>query len=86
MSEHSEHAGRNVRRIRREREMTQAQLARPARIPQQQLSAYENGLRMPVTVVKRIARILGVHPDDLLEAPLPSSAALSGRVTSVASV
>ena len=64
-----EHVGRNVRRIRREREITQTQIARAVKISQQLLSNYEHGLRMPLPLIDRIARILGVSSDELLREP-----------------
>ena len=67
-----ENAGRNLRRIRRERDLTQTQLARLGKIKQQQLSAYENGLQMPLALIARLARILGVDPNELLGDPRPA--------------
>lgn len=61
--------GMNVRRIRRAREWSQTQVARSARITQQQLSDFENGLRMPLPILKRLARVLGVPVDELLGEP-----------------
>ncbi len=61
-----EDIGRNLRKIRRDRDFTQTQLARFAGIRQQELSAIERGLQPPLALVDRFARALGVHPDELL--------------------
>jgi transcriptional regulator with XRE-family HTH domain len=68
--------GRNLRRIRRERDLAQDQVAGLAGIRQQQLSAIENGLEPPLALVDRLARVLCVTPDELLResrAPQPTA-------------
>lgn len=64
-----EHVGYNVRKLRRERDLTQSQVARFARIRQQELSAIERGLRPRSELLDRFARALGVSVDDLLREP-----------------
>lgn len=61
-----ENIAHNLRKIRRDRDFTQTQLARFARIRQQELSAIERGLQPPLDLVDRLARALGVHPNELL--------------------
>jgi transcriptional regulator with XRE-family HTH domain len=65
-----EHVGRNLRRLRRERDLTQAQVARFAGIRQQELSAIERGLRPKSALLDRLAFALGVPTEDLLRAPI----------------
>ena len=61
-----EDVGRNLRKLRRDRDLTQEQVARFAGIRQQELSAIERGLQPPLVLVDRLARALGVHPNELL--------------------
>ena len=61
----------NVRRIRRDRDLTQAQLARLVGIRQQELSALEHGLQPKLALVERIARVLGVHVNELFRSREP---------------
>lgn len=61
-----EDVGRNLRKLRRDRDLTQAQVARFAGIRQQELSAIERGLQPKLALVDRLARALGVHPNALL--------------------
>ena len=61
-----EDVGRNLRKIRRDRDLSQTQVARLANIRQQELSAIERGLQPPLALVDRLARVLGVHPNALL--------------------
>ena len=61
-----EDVGRNLRRLRRERDLTQGQVARFARVRQQDVSAIERGLRPPSALVDRLARALGVDANELL--------------------
>jgi transcriptional regulator with XRE-family HTH domain len=61
--------GAVVRRLRREQDLTQAQLARRAGVTQGHLSLIESGAR-PNTgalIVRRLARALGVPVGELLE-------------------
>jgi len=62
--------GLNVRRIRKDRELTQEKLAMESEIDLTYLGGIERGRRNPsVAVVGRIAGVLGVHPRELFEDP-----------------
>jgi transcriptional regulator with XRE-family HTH domain len=63
------HVGRNLRKIRRDRDLSQTVVSRLAGIRQQELSAIENGLQPKLALVERLSRVLGVHPDALLCTP-----------------
>jgi transcriptional regulator with XRE-family HTH domain len=59
--------GRNIRRIREERQLPQDELAHRAEIHVTYLSGVENGRRnITVTVLERIARALGVSEELLV--------------------
>ena len=61
--------GANVRRLRKERGLTQEQLALDAAIDLTYLGGIERGRRNPsVVVLGRVAAVLGVTPSMLLEA------------------
>jgi transcriptional regulator with XRE-family HTH domain len=68
--------GRNLRKIRRDRDLTQTQVARFAGIRQQELSAIERGLQPRSELIDRLARTLGVHPDALLREERPAAPSL----------
>ncbi|MGA8208743.1 MAG: helix-turn-helix domain-containing protein [Nocardioidaceae bacterium] len=58
----------DIRGERRAAGLSQSQLARAAAIPQPNLSAYENGRRVPSPeVLKRIRRALAVRPSQRVE-------------------
>jgi transcriptional regulator with XRE-family HTH domain len=60
--------GQNVRRLRKERGLTQEQLAMETAIDLTYLGGIERGRRNPsVSVLGRLAAALEVHPKDLLE-------------------
>ena len=60
-------AGRNVRRVRQEKGMTQEQLAEVSGFSQQYISGLEQGRRNPTVVtVYELATALGVNYLDLL--------------------
>lgn len=61
-----EDVGPNLRKLRRERDLTQGQVARFADIRQQEVSAIEHGFQPKLALVDRLARALGVHPNELL--------------------
>lgn len=62
-----EQLGATVRRLRRERGLSQVALADLARISQSQVSTLETGEHEPgVLTVVRVARALHVEPEDLL--------------------
>lgn len=59
--------GENVRRLRKERGLTQEQLAMEVAIDLTYLGGIERGRRNPsICVIARVAEALGVHPQDLL--------------------
>jgi len=61
--------GANVRRLRKERGLTQEQLAMETEIDLTYLGGIERGRRNPsVSVLGRLANALGVHPRDLFNA------------------
>lgn len=63
-----EHFGKNVRRIRREREITQEELAGRANIRRSYLTDMEAGRRNPsITVAFQIAKALEVSMGSLLD-------------------
>lgn len=58
----------DVRAERRALGLSQVQLARAANVSQPNLSAYENGRRVPsVDVLERITRVLTVRPSERIE-------------------
>lgn len=60
--------GRNVRRLRRERELTQEQFAERSGFSQQYLSGLEQGRRNPTVItVHELAQALGVKAWELLK-------------------
>ena len=60
--------GENVRRLRKERELTQEKLAMEVGIDLTYLGGIERGRRNPsVDVLGRLAAALDVHPRDLLD-------------------
>jgi transcriptional regulator with XRE-family HTH domain len=59
--------GRNVRRLRRARKLTQEALAHAAEIDTRYVGGIERGQENPsVAVLGRLAEVLGVHPSALL--------------------
>jgi transcriptional regulator with XRE-family HTH domain len=60
--------GRNIRRFRRERDLTQEQLAHLAGIDMRYLGGVERGEHNPtVDVLGRLAGAMDVHPRDFFE-------------------
>lgn len=60
--------GRNLRRLRRERQMTQEELAETAGVSSRYVALIEAGARNPtLTVLLELARALGAHPGDLFD-------------------
>ncbi len=73
--------GITVRRLRKERGMSQESLGKALGITFQQIQKYERGTnRVSASMMVKAARALGVQPADLLPrtdaAPLPTSASL----------
>ena len=59
--------GRNVRSLRKQRHLTQEELAALCHVHQHYISDIERGVRnVALRVVEAIARALGVHEKDLL--------------------
>ena len=59
--------GRNVRSLRKQRHLTQEELAALGQVHQHYISDIERGVRnVSLRVVETIARALGVHEKDLL--------------------
>ncbi len=59
--------GRNLRRLRKEREMTQEEVGRRSGVHPTEVSRIEAGKRDPqVSTVERLAKALGVSASDLL--------------------
>ena len=59
--------GKNLKRIREERGLTQTQLAQMITTNRVSISEWENGVRYPQVIwVYRLAEKLGVKPSDLL--------------------
>ena len=59
--------GRNVRSLRKQRHLTQEELAALCHVHQHYISDIERGVRnVSLRVVETIARALGVHEKDLL--------------------
>ena len=70
----------DIRAERRAAGLSQSQLARAARVPQPDLSAYENGRRTPSPeVLERIKRALAVRPSARLEQHRDSIRALTAK-------
>lgn len=60
--------GRNVRRFRKERGLSQEALADEVELAVTYVGQIERGLRNPtLDVVERLAKVLGVKPLDLLQ-------------------
>ena len=58
--------GRRLKRLRRERNMTQAQLAEKARVTRSSVANWENGIRFPdIDALKLIATLFNVPIDYL---------------------
>lgn len=80
-----EDVGRNLRKVRRARDLTQGQVARFAGIRQQELSAIEHGLQPKLALVERLARVLGVHVNELLRSASDPRSNTAVRATAEAS-
>jgi transcriptional regulator with XRE-family HTH domain len=64
--------GRNVRRLRKEQELTQAELAQRAGINRSYLGGVERGQRrICMENIARLAKALGVNPDVLFRTEHP---------------
>ena len=66
--------GQNIRRFRKERDLTQEKLALDARMDLRYLGGIERGEHNPtVEMLGRLAAVLGVHPRDFFDEPPPDS-------------
>ena len=72
--------GRNLRRLRDERGLSQEELAFEAELHRTYISGVERGVRNPtIEVLAKIAVGLGVQPHRLLEPPQPSAGRTRSR-------
>jgi transcriptional regulator with XRE-family HTH domain len=68
----TETLGYRIARLRREKGLTQAELAQQLKVSQPVVSDYENDvIRLPADVVVQIAEILGASTDELLGRKAP---------------
>ena len=59
---------KNMRRVRRAKEMTQEELSRLSGFSRQRIAAYENGVNEPnISQAMKIAQVLNVSMDQLCE-------------------
>lgn len=66
--------GQRIARLRREKGMTQAELAERLKVSQPVVSDYENDvIRLPVDVVVQIAALLAASTDELLGIKAPTA-------------
>lgn len=78
-SEDAETVGARIARLRRERGMTQVELAERLHVSQPVVSDYENDvIRLPADTVAQIAEILGASTDELLGLKPPAAHAAGG--------
>jgi transcriptional regulator with XRE-family HTH domain len=70
----TETLGARIARLRREKGLTQAELAQRLQVSQPAVSDYENDvIRLPADVVVQIAGILGASTDELLGMRMPAA-------------
>jgi transcriptional regulator with XRE-family HTH domain len=68
MSDHGTDIGRNIRELRKNKGLSQADLARQTGVSQKVISAYERSYRLPPsTFIPRVAETLGTTPDALYD-------------------
>lgn len=73
--------GAMIRRLRRERNMTQRQLAEMMNLSDKTVSKWERGLGCPdISVLAQLSEILGVGMDRLLAGVLPENAFVEGNM------
>lgn len=78
-SQDTETLGARIARLRREKGLTQAELAQRLQVSQPVVSDYENDvIRLPADVVVQIAEILGASTDELLGRKAPAARSDSG--------
>lgn len=77
--EDAETLGGRIARLRREKGMTQIELAERLRVSQPVISDYENDvIRLPADTVVQIAEVLGASTDELLGLKAPAAQAAGG--------
>ena len=75
----AETLGGRIARLRREKGMTQIELAERLRVSQPVISDYENDvIRLPADTVVQIAEVLGASTDELLGLKAPAAHAAGG--------
>ena len=68
MSDHGPDIGRNIRNLRKDKGLSQAELARKTGVSQKVISAYERNYRLPPsTFIPVVAETLGTTPDALYD-------------------
>jgi transcriptional regulator with XRE-family HTH domain len=78
-NEYAETVGGRIARLRREKGMTQIELAERLRVSQPVISDYENDvIRLPADTVAQIAEVLGASADELLGLKAPAAHAAGG--------
>lgn len=79
-SQDTETLGRRIARLRREKGMTQTELAERLQVSQPVVSDYENDvIRLPADVVMQIAAVLGSSTDELLGMKSPAARSSAGN-------
>lgn len=77
--EDAETLGVRIARLRREKGMTQIELAERLRVSQPVISDYENDvIRLPADTVAQIAEVLGASADELLGLKAPAALTAGG--------
>lgn len=73
--------GSLIRQLRKERGLTQSQLAEPLLVSDKAISKWERGLGCPdVSLLSDLARLLGVNLEDLLQGDLDARALVGGNM------
>jgi transcriptional regulator with XRE-family HTH domain len=68
MTDHESDIGRNIRNLRKNKGLSQTELARKTGVSQKVISAYERNYRLPPsTFIPRVAETLGTTPDALYD-------------------
>ncbi len=76
--------GVNIKRLRKEREMTQENLADALRVSYQAISKWENGISDPdIMLLPHIAEIFGISLDELFQKKMKAYRNLSERYCSI---
>jgi len=68
MNKISEQLGKNMKRIRAKKKMSQGDIARALEVDRGYISNIENGKKNPtLATIQKLANALGVSPDELLK-------------------